>query len=353
MLAILPSVVAFVACSQSPQSRTALPPMNVSANTVSNAKKSDGLIYVTDLWLKSSRTTIEAAGYPINGTGPQAPTIELGGDQLGIETQSAGIAVSPDGSVALDGNDGPSGNAAVNVYAPGANGNVAPTTVYSCSGMGEPAGLAFDHAGNLYAFNFNLPREGSHSIFVFPAGSPSGCPANTHLIFGKRTRLFGDPGGIAVARNAIYVDIDNTNHASAILRFPASANGNHRPSHVITGKKTTLEIPDGIAVDGHGDILVVDNYAQRIDIFAPDAKGNVAPIRVIKGPHTQLYQPTGIAVSNDGRIFVANSSFNSNVKGDSITVYAPDAKGDAKPIQMIPGGQNYPQTELAAPTALA
>jgi hypothetical protein len=313
-------------------------------------KKSQALVYITDLWL-TTQAPIEAVGFPMGANGPMAPAMTLGGGAIGLEFESEGIAVSSQQNLALDGQMS-GGGATVNVYPPGASGNTAPSAVYSCVGLGEAQALTFDKSGTLYAMNFNPPRLGSNSIFIFPPGSTSGCPAGTRTIFGKRTRLFGNPGGIAVWKNHIYAvsgDVDQ----STILVYPINANGNVRPSRIITGNKTTLQIPDGIAIDAKGEILVVDSYANRVDIFAANAKGNEAPIRSIKGTNTQLYLPQGVEVAKDGRIFVVNSSYNSNVQGDSITVYSPDAEGDVAPIQAIPGGTLHPISEIGNPTALA
>jgi hypothetical protein len=329
----------------------ALPQSQQSSVKLEPAKKSQPLVYITDLWF-TSQATLNATAYPLDANGPTTPVIALGGGSVGLEFESSGIAVSKNQSIALDGQDGTSGGAAVNVYPPGATGNTPPSAVYSCVGLGEALSLTYDGSGALYAMNFNPPRVGSNSIFVFPPNASSGCPAATHTIFGDRTKLFGNPGGIAVWKHTIYAvtgDVDQ----SAILQFPDSANGNQKPSRIITGKKVPLQIPEGIAIDAKGEMLVADSYANTIDIFAADAKGNAAPVRVISGSRTGLFQPEDVEVSKDGRIFVVNGSNNTNVQGDSITVYSPNAHGNAKPIQTIPGGNDYPQSEIGNPTAIA
>ncbi len=315
------------------------------------AKKPKPLVYITDLWF-TSQATLNAAAYPLNANGPTTPVIALGGGSVGLEFESSGIAVSKNQSIALDAQDASGGGAGVNVYPPGATGNTPPSAIYSCVGLGEAKGLTYDDSGALYAMNFNPPRIGSNSIFVFPSGASSGCPTGTHIIFGQKTKLFGNPGGIAVWKHQIYAvtgDVDT----SAILEFPDSANGNQKPSRIIKGNKTGFQIPEGIAVDARGEILVADSYANAIDIFAADAHGNAAPVRIISGSSTGLFEPQGVAINTDGRIFVVNGSDNTNVQGDSITVYASKASGNAKPIRTIPGGNGYPQSEIGNPTAIA
>ncbi|HEY3676784.1 MAG TPA: hypothetical protein VGK84_12435 [Candidatus Tumulicola sp.] len=325
----------------------AITPAAVDGLGTARTAQTQSLVFISDAWFTTSGK-INATGYSTNADGETAPVVAL--DAPGLEFESSGIAVSSKGAVALDGES--SNGASVNVYPPGANGNMGPSAVYSCVGLGEAKALTFDKHDALYAMNFNPPRDGSNSIFVLPPNSESGCPSGTHTIVGKRTQLFETPDGIAVSKTHIYA-MTGAVDTSAILVFPITANGDVRPSRIITGKKLGLQIPAGIAVDTKGEILVADSYTNSIVVFAANAKGDVAPIRVIKGSNTQLYLPQGVEVAKDGRIFVVNSSYNSNVQGDSITVYAADAKGNAKPIQTIPGGNNHPKSEIGNPTALA
>jgi hypothetical protein len=340
------------ACSTNPG--TSIPQLATSAPAIRDrqaANKPQPLVYITDLWF-TSKATLNAVAYPLNANGPTTPVIALGGGSVGLEFESSGIAVSKNQSIALDGQDASGGAAGVNVYPPGATGNTPPSAIYSCPGLGEALSLTYDDTGVLYAMNFNPQRVGSNSIFVFPKGASSGCPAGTHTIFGDKTRLFGNPGGIAVFKHHIYA-VTGAVDTSAILEFSDTANGNKKPARIIAGKKTGFQIPEGIAVDARGEILVADSYANTIDIFAAVAHGNAAPIRIISGSKTGLFQPEGVAVSKDGRIFVVNGSNNTNVQGDSITVYASKASGNANPLQTIPGGNGYPQSEIGNPTAIA
>jgi DNA-binding beta-propeller fold protein YncE len=64
-------------------------------------------------------------------------------------------------------------------------------------------------------------------------------------------------------------------------------------------------------------------------IFAP---GINQPGRVISGfANTKLASPFGIAVDDAGFVYVSNSANN------TVTVYAPDARGDASPVRVIRG----------------
>src|SRR5262249_34887702 len=69
-----------------------------------------------------------------------------------------------------------------------------------------------------------------------------------------------------------------------------------------------------------------------ITVYAKDAKGNARPLRTIQGRSTQLNWPTGIVVDEDRNlIYVANDG------GNSVLVFDGGASGDAAPVRVIKG----------------
>jgi hypothetical protein len=70
------------------------------------------------------------------------------------------------------------------------------------------------------------------------------------------------------------------------------------PIREISGSKTTLHNPSGIAVDASGKIYVsdADRSRGRVLVYAAGANGNVAPSQVIEGKKSRLSGPRGIAV---------------------------------------------------------
>jgi hypothetical protein len=93
-----------------------------------------------------------------------------------------------------------------------------------------------------------------------------------------------------------------------------------------------------------GEHLYVSNYQGgsealgEITVYSPDARGDAAPQWSLSGADTGLSYPEGIALDDRGELFVANYN-------DTVTVYASGAKGDAKPLRTIAGsrtGLSYP-----------
>jgi hypothetical protein len=93
-----------------------------------------------------------------------------------------------------------------------------------------------------------------------------------------------------------------------------------------------------IALDPETNELCVYNTTAdqtkiQISVFAPEADGNVKPVRVISGPLTEIGGPgfagaNKIGVSSDGRLFVAEPN-------NRILVFAPGANGNVPPSQVI------------------
>jgi hypothetical protein len=106
----------------------------------------------------------------------------------------------------------------INVFAPGANGNVAPVANIprnSTSGLSYPWGIALDSTGKIYTL------DAGH-IFVFPAdpvGTTSEAPLET--IAGSNTELDGGNDGMTVTPGGTILAADR--NSSLILVFqPAS-----------------------------------------------------------------------------------------------------------------------------------
>jgi sugar lactone lactonase YvrE len=135
------------------------------------------------------------------------------------------------------------------------------------------------------------------------------------------------------------------NTYGAVMVYAAGATGNDPPLQTITGSKTGLYTPLGVAVDPvNGDIYVANfgyigpSLAPSVLIYAPDANGNVPPIGTITGAKTGLNGPGNLALDASGNIYVPNAGggTGSNPFG-TVTVYAAGSVGNVAPIQTITG----------------
>lgn len=143
------------------------------------AVDSSGNIYVADC---CSSGTVEVFSSSANGNVAPIRTITGAATTIGA---AIGLAVDSSGNLYVGNNTGSSATNGVAVFAPGANGNVAPirTIAGSNSTLGTPDGLGVDAAGNIYVENipvFGPVYSNSPSIVVFAAGASGNvAPART------------------------------------------------------------------------------------------------------------------------------------------------------------------------------
>ena len=178
--------------------------------------------------------------------------------------------------------------------------------------------------------------------------------------------------GIAVDEEAKELFL-TVQHDNAIVVFNKAATGTEAPIRVIQGNDTGLADPHGMALDPKNKLLYVTNHGSvhevrppvpgekkrrvnlpgwpltrddavpgsgkmlppSITVYARDAKGDARPVRTIQGPKTQMDWPTGIAVDHErGEIFVANDG------GNSMLVFDASASGDAAPLRVLKGAKS-------------
>ena len=117
----------------------------------------------------------------------------------------------------------------------------------------------------------------------------------------------------------------------SITVFPRSASGDTAPLRVITGPKTGLNWPTGVAIDPEHDELFVANEAgDAILVFRASASGDMAPIRVLKGPKSLIKNPSGLNLDlENDELWVANFG------NHTATVHKRTAAGDTPPLRVI------------------
>lgn len=208
---------------------------------------------------------------------------------------------------------------------------------------------------------------GTRGLFHIEGG-PQGLnnPTPLAVISGSNTGFYY-PQHIALDAHDVYVD----NNDAAIVRFPATANGNVAPSASIPASvtqnlTTTLHKPLDIAAANDGTLYVADSSENPLQyngtgfappgdiaIFAPNTNGNVAPSAILGGPNTQIDFPSHVALDAQGDIFVySNDNYLAAVGASFATAsnpriieFAPGSTGNATPIAVIEG----PSTGMKLP----
>ncbi|MGH7814006.1 MAG: NHL repeat-containing protein, partial [Candidatus Binataceae bacterium] len=126
-----------------------------------------------------------------------------------------------------------------------------------------------------------------------------------------------------------------------ITIYAAGAHGNASPSSTISGSKTGLAFPEGIALDSGGNIYVANEQGGpssfgSVTVYRAGSNANAVPTVTISGSSTYLALPEGIALDSAGNIYVTNYEGNSGL--GSITIFAAGASGDVFPTTAIEGG---------------
>lgn len=236
----------------------------------------------------------------------------------------------------------------VTVYAGSATGDARPiaTIKGASTRLSDPTGIALDSKGNIYVANRPFG-----SITVYAAGS-NGDVMSSATITGDATGL-ANPSAITLDSSGnIYVaNYGDQPGADSILVFPAGSDGNVKPSATISGSRTGLAVPFGITRGPDGKIYVANcgscktdhKVRDSITVYAPRSNGNVAPIATITGDKTGLNSPAGIAIDSLGNIYVTNDVVLSEQGDDKITVYARGSNGNVAPkATLFAVGLSYP-----------
>jgi len=176
--------------------------------------------------------------------------------------------------------------------------------------LSNPKGVAVDNAGNVY-----VADSGNHTVRkISPAGLVStlagaaGIPGGTDAS-GASARFSG-PNGVAVdGAGNVYV-ADTYNHAirkitpAGLVSTLAGTGG--VGSVDATGASASFNAPSGVAVNGSGDVYVADTGNQLIRHVNPaGVVSTYAGSRGVLGTNI-LFLPTGVAVDHSGQVYVAD-----------------------------------------------
>ena len=284
-------------------------------------------LYVTNQLFTPQSVTVYAAG----AMGNAKPIQTIAGSNTGLNNPYD-VAVDADGDIYVV-----NGNNSVTVYAGGATGNVAPMQTISGSntGLNLPLGIALDPVnGDIYVANAGEGASTPQSVTIYAPGA-TGNVAPIGTIEGANTGLSEPAGLVLDASGNIYVPNLNNGQGASVTVYAAGATGNVVPMRTISGSRTKLNEPIQLALDGNGNINVVNHFIRgSVTVYAAGAHGNVRPIRTIKGAATKLNQASGIALDSDGNTYVAS---NGRIGDSSVTVYAAGANGNTAPINIIKG----------------
>jgi len=250
--------------------------------------------------------------YAPGATGKATPARTITGSMTGFQSLCGtiinGVEVDSTGNLYVSADviigSGATGRVypAISVFAPNANGNVAPSKSIAgpSTSIIQLGQIAVDSAGTVYAAN--TPVTGAGGVLIFGSGA-TGDAAPTATLAGSNTTIYNIRGVAVDGSGNIYVaslaqaSPENTDLSGtpSILEFSAGSTGNVAPIRTISGAATTMGEIGIIRVDSDGNIYVFrDVPASTLLKFSPTARGNVAPSAIIS--LSQFDNVSGIAV---------------------------------------------------------
>lgn len=286
------------------------------------AVDSSGKVYVTTQFNQDTYNDISGTVTVLSplgkGEGKTIATIYTTG-KTGLRGDDS-MALDSKGNIYVTSASGGSDyNGYIAVFAAGHYGNVPPIRIISGanSKLHWPQAITVDAGGNIYVSN-TVTGPITGSITVYAAGS-NGDAAPIATITGDNTQIQNLSATALDSIGNLYGGNRCTKDSSGkVYTTGGSSSGGEVAIYprdvtskaVITGPKTGLAGPQGIAVDSNGYIYVVNNglsyndgavtpfavTTPRVTIYSPGSHGNVEPVATISGTLTGLNQPNGIAV---------------------------------------------------------
>jgi hypothetical protein len=262
--------------------------------------------------------------FPIDASGDVAPATTLAGSQTNL---SGALALAAD----TQGNLYVATQLAILVFAPGATGNVAPArTIAGPNALAATdyfAGVAVGADGTIYAASeLTSGTNRAPKLLAFAPGA-NGNVAPTRTITGASTTMQATLA-MAVRSNEI-AEADATGNVSF---FSTTGNGNVAPQRSL---KSGQGIVEGLAYGAGGQLyLALYGFgASSAAQYAAGAQNTDAPIATLTGATTGITSIGGIAVDPAGVVYVANA----DAAGASIRVFAAGATGDVAPLRTVSG----------------
>lgn len=268
---------------------------------------------------RSGTGTVTPTATIIGSSGVQLDALAI--DQGGRLYAMGGTYSAACGSAAYSGVE-------IIVYAPGATGKATPARTIAGSATGLPSSctaylydaIDVDNAGNIYVPEGVAVGSGPGGL-VYPgilvfAPTANGNVAPLKSIAGPSTTIEAPNYQIAVdSAGTIYVANFSPNGPGYVTIFNSSATGDAAPTGTLSGSNTMIYNIQGIAVDHSGDIYVASlaqaqapnpplSGTPSILEFSAGSTGNVAPIRIISGSATTMGEIGNLRVDSEGNIYV-------------------------------------------------
>jgi sugar lactone lactonase YvrE len=262
-----------------------------------------GNMYVGD-YIGQNVTRIAAGG----GT---ASVVNLGTPGGTALQNITGVAVDGAGNLFIGDHE----NSRIVVVTPG--GVVSVLNISGLSpALGFPVTLAFDPAGNLYVADFTNGRIIEVSSLVVAGSTSSG--EGTVLSTGSYTFSGSTLTGATVdAKGTVYIAA-RADNSSNIIQVTATGVASE-----LTATGLTFSSPQGVAVDGMGNVYVVDTGHTRVVKITTAGVASILSLSGLPSPFTLSSSLYGVTADSSGNLYIPDWTNNRivfvNVSGAALT----------------------------------
>jgi uncharacterized protein (TIGR03437 family) len=224
----------------------------------------------------------------------------------------------------------------------GTSGYDGDTGAATSADISSPCGVAVDHSGNVYlsqtapSTNAAIREVGTNGIINTIAGTTLGAGFSGDAYLAIDAQLNG-PTALAVDSSADLFIADTLNNrvreiqASNQYIYTEAGNGDNPPLQAQSGViawYTSLNNPEGVAVDASGDLFIADTYDHCVrEVYGPNTNMNHVIVTIAGicgltggysgdgGPATQaqLNYPEDVAVDASGNVYIVDT-FNSRIR---------------------------------------
>jgi sugar lactone lactonase YvrE len=241
-------------------------------------------------------------------------------------------------------------------FAPGATGNVAPTS--SLSGMAsQKRHMAMDLSGNVWVVNASTNRVveftqaqlatgGSQTPTVTLNAAAGSLSTPSALAFDRSGDLWVANQGSSVAANI-----------GSLVEFTPSqlaASGAPVPAVTITSNGSGgVDIPSALAFDGRGDLWMGNSFDNAVVDFTPaqlSASGTPTPAVTLTATAGSINAPDGLVFDSSGRLWVANDPV--VPPGSLVAFSSTQLASSGAPVPQVTLGSNTAHTNIDGPSAL-
>jgi hypothetical protein len=259
--------------------------------------------------------------FPLSANGSVAPTATLSGGTTQLN-QPEGLFADRAHRTLWAGNyAGGSGGTVTEYSLNGGSGAPIKSIGGATTTLHGPGGIYVDGSGKLYVGDFT-----NAAVDVFAAGA-NGDVAPARQISGATTGLTRPTGLWLDSNGDMWVgNVTTGGTTGSVLEFSPNATGDVAPIASLTLPARTY--PYGIFVDSHQNVWIADPYNGAVLEYA--AGTTAAPARTITG----VYEANGVFVDSSGKIYVTN--YTNSTNQTAVYVFAANASGAATPIQQIP-----------------